>query len=421
MSLNKAIEKFKILGPGLIYAGAAIGVSHLVQSTRAGALYSFDLLIFVFLANFLKLPFLEMAVRYPATSGKSLLDGYRDLGRPYLLLFFVMTILTMLIIEAAIVIVTAGITLLAFPELGLSPVAAATLLLVVSGVILVVGKYGALDSLTKYIVIALSLATIIAATLALREFEPESTSFTFQYFDFFNRSDLMFLIAFIGWMPAPVDISAWHSLWYCERNNWQPANEKSVKDSYFDFYVGYIGTAVLAVFFLMLGALVMHASGENFSPSAVSFAGQLVELFSKNLGSWSKSLITFACLATMISTTLTCLDAFPRVLSRCFHLTFETPEKPKSYMISLVFVIAGTALLLFLFLENMRAMVDFATTISFLVTPIIGYMNYLLFKKIKNTKTFNSGKYVEFLDKLTPISLLFFSIFVLIYFLIKFF
>ena len=31
------------LGPGIMYAGAAIGVSHLVQSTRAGAGYGFAL------------------------------------------------------------------------------------------------------------------------------------------------------------------------------------------------------------------------------------------------------------------------------------------------------------------------------------------------------------------------------------------
>ena len=32
------------LGPGLLFAGAAIGVSHLVQSTKAGADFGFGLL-----------------------------------------------------------------------------------------------------------------------------------------------------------------------------------------------------------------------------------------------------------------------------------------------------------------------------------------------------------------------------------------
>ena len=37
----KAISK---LGPGLLFAGAAIGVSHLVQSTRAGADFGLSLI-----------------------------------------------------------------------------------------------------------------------------------------------------------------------------------------------------------------------------------------------------------------------------------------------------------------------------------------------------------------------------------------
>ena len=35
------------LGPGILFASTAIGVSHLIQSTRAGAEYGFSLLIFV--------------------------------------------------------------------------------------------------------------------------------------------------------------------------------------------------------------------------------------------------------------------------------------------------------------------------------------------------------------------------------------
>ena len=37
-------DKLKAVGPGILFAGACIGVSHLVQSTRAGAGYGFDLL-----------------------------------------------------------------------------------------------------------------------------------------------------------------------------------------------------------------------------------------------------------------------------------------------------------------------------------------------------------------------------------------
>ena len=50
---------FKTLGPGILFATTAIGVSHLVQSTRAGAEYGFALIGFVLMANILKYPFFE--------------------------------------------------------------------------------------------------------------------------------------------------------------------------------------------------------------------------------------------------------------------------------------------------------------------------------------------------------------------------
>ena len=51
------INILKNLGPGLLFAGAAIGVSHLVQSTRAGADFGFSLLWALILSNIIKYPF----------------------------------------------------------------------------------------------------------------------------------------------------------------------------------------------------------------------------------------------------------------------------------------------------------------------------------------------------------------------------
>ena len=71
------IQTFKKLGPGLLYAGAAVGVSHLVQSTRAGAEYGLSLVIVVILANVLKYPFFEYGPRYTMATGNNLLEGYK--------------------------------------------------------------------------------------------------------------------------------------------------------------------------------------------------------------------------------------------------------------------------------------------------------------------------------------------------------
>lgn len=50
----------KTLGPGLLFSGAAIGVSHLVQSTRAGADFGLGLLWALLLVNVFKFPFFNL-------------------------------------------------------------------------------------------------------------------------------------------------------------------------------------------------------------------------------------------------------------------------------------------------------------------------------------------------------------------------
>ena len=75
------LARLKKLGPGLLFAGAAIGVSHLVQSTRAGADFGWGLLWALFLVNLFKYPFFQFGPRYALATGESLLDGYYKLEK----------------------------------------------------------------------------------------------------------------------------------------------------------------------------------------------------------------------------------------------------------------------------------------------------------------------------------------------------
>ena len=102
----KAISK---LGPGLLFAGAAIGVSHLVQSTRAGADFGFGLIWALVLVNLFKYPFFQYGPRYAIATGESLLDGYYKIGKFFLIAYFILNILTMFTIQTAVTIVTAGL------------------------------------------------------------------------------------------------------------------------------------------------------------------------------------------------------------------------------------------------------------------------------------------------------------------------
>ena len=76
--MKRFIQK---LGPGLLFAGAAIGVSHLVQSTRAGADFGFGFIWALVLIHLVKYPFFQYGPRYASATGESLLEGYQKLGK----------------------------------------------------------------------------------------------------------------------------------------------------------------------------------------------------------------------------------------------------------------------------------------------------------------------------------------------------
>ena len=48
-------SKLRALGPGILMASAAVGGSHIVASTQAGAIYGWQLAIIIILANLCKL------------------------------------------------------------------------------------------------------------------------------------------------------------------------------------------------------------------------------------------------------------------------------------------------------------------------------------------------------------------------------
>ena len=209
------ITKLKNLGPGLLFAGAAIGVSHLVQSTRAGADFGLGLIWSLLLVNLCKYPFFQYGPRYATATGESLLDGYKKLGSWVLITYYIITFATMFTIQTAVTIVTAGLASSLFGDF-ISVEIWTIVIIFICFCLLIFGKYKLLDRLMKIIVITLTISTIIAVIIAyLNSTEHVSLIQVLPK----NTIDIAFLIAFMGWMPAPLDVSVWQSLWSIEKNN----------------------------------------------------------------------------------------------------------------------------------------------------------------------------------------------------------
>ena len=396
--------KLSRLGPGLLFAGAAIGVSHLVQSTRAGADFGWGLLWALLLINFFKYPFFQYGPRYAQATGETLLDGYYKLGKGYLWAYFFVNIATMFTIQSAVTVVTAG---LASKLFGITSniVYWSIMITVFCGVLLIIGRYQLLDKFIKIIIISLAISSVLAVTIA---FVKNDNSLSFQQV-FPEGTGLLFLIAFLGWMPAPLDISIWHSIWTLEKNKSQQ-NKTTLKESLFDFNVGYIATTFLAICFVGLGALVMFDSGLEFSSKGGVFAGQLIELYTSNLGEAAYGLIAIAAFSTMLSTTITTLDASPRAMSKTIQLLFDRLDS--SYFLWLLILSIGTIGIFLFLLSEMGKLVQIATVLSFITAPLYAFLNYRLVISKQMPEKFRPN---EELRILSIIGLLFLSGFTLFY------
>lgn len=368
-------SKIKALGPGILMASAAVGGSHIVSSAQAGAMYGWSLLLLVILANLFKYPFFRFGAEYTLETGKNLVEGYAEKGKVYLGIFFILNVFSALVNTAAVGILCAAIVASAFPNaLGLSITQWSLILIVLIWSMLLFGGYKFLDGLAKWIMSALTLATVLAVIVAIIE-HPEYGA------DFVEKTPwqmtaLPFIVSLMGWMPAPIEISAINSLWTAEKGK---TVDISIKDGLFDFNVGFIGTAILAVFFVALGALIQYPTGQEVQAAGAAYIQQFVGMYASVLGDWSRFLITFIAFLCIFGTVITVIDGYSRVNAESLRLLFkkkEISQKELNVWMTATSIIGG--IIIYFFQGSVAPMLRFAMIASFLTTPFFALLNYLL-------------------------------------------
>ncbi len=366
----------KNLGPGLLFASMAIGTSHLVLSTKAGAQYGWIMIIPIILANVLKYPFFEFGVRYTNVTKKSLIEGYLNMGRKYLWLYALITLISVFTILAALYVVTAGllINLLKISTVNLSLTALGLFIFI--STLLIMGRYRFLEISLKLVVSVLFITLFITTVLVINKGQIAPVS-NFQRPAVFNEVGILFLIGLVGWMPTAVEASGWVSMWSMEKLK-SMKKTPSLKESLYEFNLGYILTALLAVLFLVIGCMTLYGTGAELSGNAVTFADQVVSLFTSHIGSWAYFLIAIAAFATMFSTCMTAHDAVSRVSLDIISKLYPSNSffsKNYSFAIMVIFLASVNWMVISFFGANMATLVALATFVSFVMAPIVGWMN----------------------------------------------
>ncbi|MDC1451669.1 hypothetical protein N8371_04600 [Vicingaceae bacterium] len=304
------------------------------------------------------------------------MEAFFEQGKWAMLLFYAVTISGMFNVQSVVTLLTASVFSSIF-NLTLPLWQISGLLLFICSSILIVGSYRVLDRIMKTVIILLAITTLIKVIAAF--IFSDSSGVSIQTFSFNSQTDLFFLIALIGWMPAPLDIALWHSEWTIDaaREKQEPL---SISKSIYDFNIGYWGTTALAVAFVALGAALLGKNGTELPNSGVAFSGQLIGIYVSTLGKWSFGFVALAAFTTMFSTTLTVLDAYPRVLQKAFQLSVPT-FKSRLYPLLLVGLAIGALFVLVFQLDNMKQLVDFATSVSFVTAPILASLIYFVVQK----------------------------------------
>ena len=385
MQLSKISKIQKIIGPGLLFASNAIGTSHLILATRAGAHYGMIFFWIIGAALILKYPFFEFGIRYTNATGKHLLQGYKELGQWAVCLFLVVIVTAMFAVTGAIGAVCGGLlnTIFGFSSSSVS-ISVACILAFTSS-LLIVGKYSLLDNVIKLISIILLITVSIVFISVILDGPAHTKSLVDFNAQIGSGLGLALTISLIGFMPTGLEISAIQSIWSVEKirqTNYTP----SLKESLFDFNLGYAFTSILAFMFLTIGAFTVFGSGQLLNGNSVEFSSKLLNIFSSKSGVWSYVILSIAAFGTIYGTLIVSMDAF----SRSFVLGLQTLRNSSdnhsenqftSYYRATILLIAGGGFLLFKqFPGSMINILEAATICIFLTSPIIAFLNFKLIK-----------------------------------------
>ena len=139
----------------------------------------------------------------------------------------------------------------------------------------------------------------------------------------------------------------------------------------------------------------------------------LLLIYTKSLGDWSYYIIAFAAFSTMLSTTITALDASPRSMALTLELIFGK-KLNYGYLFWLILLSAGTVIIFFTLSSKMGLLIKIATILSFLTAPFFTILNYCLILSKDIPDKYKPSKRMKVLSIFGIFYLIGFSVFFLI-------
>lgn len=255
---NEAQERlrgWKIVGPGLVVAATGVGAADLVATLAAGSRYGYALLWAVILGTIMKIVLVEGAGRYSLSTGRTIFEGWRSLGRwttvyfgPYIMIW-------------GFVYGATAMSSSALPLAALFPGVPLWLWAILSGLIglglVWFGKYAAVEKITAVLVGLMFVVVVGLAVLAV----PNIPNMLTGLVPIIPEGGLVYTLALAGGIGGTITLAA-YGYWLREKG-W--ATPRWMRVMQLDNTTAYVVTGIFVLAMLVVGAEVLYSAGLTVS------------------------------------------------------------------------------------------------------------------------------------------------------------
>ncbi len=374
-STNPILRFAKTLGPGLIWAMAAIGQTHVVLATQAGAQFRFSLLWVIVLAHIFTYPVFEYGPRYAVASGESLIDAYTRIERfrKVMIFFFGFLLLTVpFLMMSSLLSVTASVLHAAWG--GISFTAWCVIITFLTGALALAGRYKGLEILCIAMSGVLLIATCVAFCLRL----PNPSELVAGAINpAIPAASIVTLVALMR-MPSDPATSIMHSVWAVKkRDEWirGAGLQVGLKRSLLDLRIGFAFSLLIAVIFMSLAAVVLNPLGLNLG--GVELAGKLSRIYTDSLGQWTFPLFIGVTFMALWGSYYTGVDGVPRMVEQLWISATGKGRKtgaPKLRVTYMITIMLG-GMIMAIIAKDPVFLVLLAIPAGFIAYPMIYILN----------------------------------------------
>ncbi|GHH99420.1 Nramp family divalent metal transporter [Neobacillus kokaensis] len=313
---TKGKSKLSVIGPGIVLAATGIGAGDMITSTVAGAQFGISLAWAAIIGVFLKFCLTEGVGRFTLATGKTIMEGWRSLGRWTMGYFFVYVTLFGLIYGAAIATTCGLMMYIMFP---IMPLWAWAMLHSVAGFALIwFGRYKTLERVIT-VLIGIMFTTVVGSAIMLLpsigDIPREALIFSIPDGSIFR------ILGIMGGIGGTMALAAYG--YWIRANGWK--DKSMVPTMRLDASVAFIMTGIFAVSLMIVSAQFLYGSGVNFV--GAEGVSNFLDLYGENFGTTARMVLNIGFWAAAFTSLVGSWNGIPYLFADFVRIMKKKKEE----------------------------------------------------------------------------------------------